>query len=84
MGIRCLEECFSNTYQSHTGIVTNYMHVYIIKVCLCVGECMPCFEECAHGCTGPGSTLNTTNGCNKCNAILLDRNGEQVSDNLQF
>ena len=44
-------------------------------------ECLPCFVNCSktYGCAGPNKILNSINGCFRCDAIVLDRFGEQVS-----
>ena len=42
---------------------------------------MRCFEGCSlgYGCAGPGKTFNESNGCRRCDTVVLDKYGKQVS-----
>ena len=61
-------------------VVSKSIKCITVNVCSS-GECLPCFDGCTlgYGCAGPGKTFNDSNGCMKCDTILLDRSGKQVS-----
>ena len=80
VGILCLKECLTDTYSPNNRTAGWYSNLsYTFKFVL--GECLRCFEGCSsgYGCAGPGKTFNESNGCRRCDTIILDKYGEQVN-----